>query len=92
MQASDGSFYGTPYDNDSAAGGTIYKLTVPSVSLPTFFTGETAPGNGVYYLAFPNNNHFGYYSFLTDPACIYHFDLGYEYVFDAQDGKSGVYF
>ena len=25
-------------------------------------------------------------------AYIYHFDLGYEYTFDANDGKSGVYF
>ena len=30
-------------------------------------------------------------SYLSDPRYIYHFDLGYEYWFDAQDGKSGVY-
>ena len=57
-----------------------------------FFTGETALGSGVYYLAFPNGNYFGYYSYLTDPNYLYHFDLGYEYVFDAGDGKGGVYF
>ena len=34
---------------------------------------------------------FGYYSFLSDPRYIYHFDLGYEYVFDAADGNDGVY-
>ena len=59
---------------------------------PAFFTGETALANGVYYLTFPSGNYFGYYSYLTDPAYIYHFDLGYEYVFDAADGKDGVYF
>ena len=47
--------------------------------------------NGVYYLSFTNGNFFGYYAYLTDPNYIYHFDLGYEYVFDAADGKSGVY-
>ena len=61
--------------------------TLPS----TFFDGETALGSGVYYLAFPNGNYFGYYSFLSDSHYIYHFDLGYEYVFDAGDGRNGVY-
>ena len=61
--------------------------TLPS----TFFAGEVALNNGVYYLSFPNSNYFGYYSFLSDPRYLYHFDLGYEYVFDAADGKDGVY-
>ena len=61
-------------------------------TLPAFFTGEAALSNGVYYLAFANGNFFGYYSFLADPSYIYHFDLGYEYVFDAADGHGGVYF
>ena len=61
-------------------------------SLPSFFSGQQALTNGVYYLAFPTGYYFGYYSFLTDPHYIYHFDLGYEYVTDANDGKSGVYF
>ena len=59
-----------------------------SPSTPAFFTGEVALANGVYYLSFPS----GYYSFLANPAYLYHFDLGFEYVFDAADGKSGVYF
>ncbi len=59
---------------------------------PTFFAGETALSNGVYYLAFSNGNFFGYYSYLTDPRYIYHFDMGYEYWFDAADGKGGIYF
>ena len=60
--------------------------------IPAFFDGETALGSGVYYLTFPDGNSFGYYSFLSDPDYIYHFDLGYEYVFDANDGQSGAYF
>ena len=58
---------------------------------PSFFAGETLLGNGVYYLTFPDGNYLGYYSYMTDSAYIYHFDLGYEYVFDAADGNSGVY-
>ena len=61
-------------------------------SLPAFFSGQAALGSGAYYLAFANGNIFGYYSFLSDPHYLYHFDLGYEYVFDAQDGDAGVYF
>ena len=78
----------------NANGSTTADLTVTideAYVLPAFFDGENALGNGVYYLSFPNGNYFGYYSFLTDPDYIYHFDLGYEYVFDAADGAGGVY-
>ena len=65
---------------------------VPVTQHVAFFTGETALSDGVYYLSFPDGNYFGYYSYLADPNYIYHFDLGYEYVFDAADGVDGVYF
>ena len=58
---------------------------------PAFFTGEVFLGNGIYYLQTANNVPFGYYSYLTDPHYIYHFDLGYEYLFDARDGVRGLY-
>ena len=61
--------------------------TLPS----TFFAGEAALANGVYYLAFSNANYFGYYSYLSNSNYIFHFDLGYEYCFDAGDGHNGVY-
>ncbi len=64
----------------------------PTPTHPAFFSGEVALGNGVYYLQFPNGTPFGYYSYLTDPRWIYHFDMGYEYWFDANDGHSGIYF
>ena len=57
-----------------------------------FFSDETSLSNGVYYLAFPNGNYFGYYAYVGDADYIYHFDLGYEFFDDADDGKSGVYF
>ncbi|MBE7157836.1 MAG: hypothetical protein INR62_05290 [Rhodospirillales bacterium] len=76
-----------PYETDQIV--TFFK-TATSVSLP-FFDGEVSLGNGVYYLQFPDRNIFGYYAFLADPHYLYHFDLGYEYVFDAKDGQKGVY-
>jgi streptogramin lyase len=62
-----------------------------AVGHPAFFAGEVALSNGVYYLQFANGTAFGYYSYLTDPHYIYHFDLGYEYVADPNDGKSSAY-
>ena len=59
---------------------------------PAFFSGEQALGDGVYYLAFPTGSPFGYYSYLSDAHYLYHFDLGYEYWFDADDNESGIYF
>ena len=58
----------------------------------SFFAGEVALQNAVYYLTFAaNGNIFGYYAYLSDPRYIYHFDMGYEYWFEANDGKAGVY-
>lgn len=57
-----------------------------------FFNGESELNDAVEYLAFPNRNVFGYYAYLEDPHYIYHYDLGYEYAFDAADGHAGVYF
>ena len=65
---------------------------MPTPAQPSFFNGEIALQNGVYYLQFPNGTPFGYYTYLTDPRWIYHFDMGYEYWFDANDGHSGIYF
>ncbi len=80
---------GTP---DFAALVTQLNGKATSVAHPAFFTGEAALDNGVYYLSLAGGNYFGYYSYLSDPRYIYHFDLGYEYCFDAGDGKSGAYF
>jgi cyclophilin family peptidyl-prolyl cis-trans isomerase len=58
-----------------------------------FFAGEVLLSNATFFLAFPGNgNSFGYYAYLEDPRYIYHFDLGYEYWFDANDGAGGIYF
>ncbi len=69
-----------------------YLTSGTAAAHPPFFAGEAALANGVYYLQFVGSgNPFGYYSYLADAHYIYHFDLGYEYVFDAADGRGGVY-
>jgi hypothetical protein len=54
---------------------------------PAFFAGEVALSDGVYYLAFPDGNLFGYYAYLSG-GWIYHFDMGYEYVDPASSGNA----
>jgi hypothetical protein len=71
---------------------TSTPTPTPTPTHPSFFTGEIALQNGVYYLQFPNGTPFGYYSYLTDQRFIYHFDMGFEYWFDANDGHSGIFF
>ena len=74
------------------AGGDTNQGVIFQVSLePAFFGGRAELSNGVDYLSLPDGRFFGYYSFLVDEHYLYHFDLGYEYVFDAQDGLNGVY-
>ncbi len=72
--------------------GALFSQIAAGDVHPPYFNGEVALENSVYYLQFPSGNPFGYYSYLTpDPTYIYHFDLGYEYWFDAADGEGGVY-
>jgi hypothetical protein len=70
----------------------FYSQIKPYIDRPSFFTGETALGGGWFYLQFPNGTPFGYYSYLSDQNFIYHLDLGFEYLFDANDANHGIYF
>ena len=82
---------GILYSNtDTNTGGQYCAQSGPVH--PAFFSGEVPLGNGIYYLQFPNGTPFGYYSYLADPHWIYHFDMGYEYWFDANDGHGGIFF
>jgi len=56
---------------------------------PPFFNGEVSNGNQLYNLTFANSTFFGYYSYEFYPW-LYQYDLGFEYVVDANDGASGV--
>ncbi len=83
---------GYRYTAIGAPSGADHAVAILAPVVHHFFDGEVALSNGVYYLAVASGNYFGYYSYLADPKYIYHFDLGYEYVFDAADGKAGAYF
>ena len=74
-----------------AAPKTVSGSRAPLGAHPSFFQGETALSNGVYYLQLPNGNVFGYYSYVPAVGYLYHFDLGYEYAIDANDGNGGIY-
>ena len=92
----DNGEYGCTAGYDLVTGLGVPNFTVLSQKLATsnqttFFQGQTALSNGVYYLQFSDGNYFGYYSYLPDPEYIYHFDLGYEFVTNAYDNKAGIY-
>ncbi len=88
-QAASGIFYGVTSEGGASQYGAVFQLVV--TPHPPFFNGETDLSNGVEYLQFSTGNPFGYFSYLSDPHYLYHFDLGYEYVFNAEDSASGVY-
>src|SRR6266446_3802829 len=94
-------YYCTPHGSLGMV-GTVTVVSASPTPTPTptstppptaaFFMGEIPLGNGVYYLQLANGNLFCYYAYLTDRRFIYHFDMGYEYWFDANDGHSGIFF
>ena len=81
-----GNFYGTTSGGGIGNVGTVFKFNVH----PGFFDDRLSLGDSIYYLSFPGGNYFGFYVDLG-ANYLYHFDLGYEYVFDANDGQAGVY-
>jgi hypothetical protein len=62
-----------------------------SSAYPAFFNGQVNAGGALYYLVFPDSVFFGYY-YLGYFPFLYHYGLGWEYVYDAQDGVGGVFF
>jgi Trypsin-like peptidase domain len=81
----------SPYSSFSKF-ANFYSQIQPYIGHPPFFNGETALGGGFYYLQFANGTPFGYYSYLFDQNFIYHIDLGFEYLLDANDANHGIYF
>lgn len=66
--------------------------------LPAFLNGAVSLSttqyktNGVYSLTFPaTGNLFGFFTPAFLPHYLYHFDLGFEYLFETNDGSNGVY-
>jgi uncharacterized protein (TIGR03437 family) len=59
------------------SGGISSQTATLFVAPLPFFQYEAALGNGVYYEQFPNNNLFGYYTYVAD-SVLFHYDMGYE--------------
>jgi hypothetical protein len=81
---------GNKFVTPTVVNGKVYVPTTSGVGVfglthPAFFTGETALSDGVYHLSF-----FGYYNYQVFPF-LYHYDLGFEYFADANDGSHGAY-
>ena len=87
----DGSYRGNiEWDGVTGSGATITLANGSTVVPAAFFNGAAALSDNYYYLTLTNGNVFGYYNVNAYPY-IFHADMGFEYVFDANDGKSGVY-
>src|SRR6266404_6606861 len=95
-------YYCTPHGACCNMVGTVTVVSNPTPTPsptatpvgthPAFFNGETALGGGFYYLQFANGTPFGYYSYLSNQNFIYHIDLAFEYLLDANDANHGIYF
>lgn len=62
----------------------------PTSAHPAFFSGEVELTKNIYYLKFPNSNLYGYYTYEFFPY-LYHYDFGFVYFLDAQDGGGGAF-
>jgi Ice-binding-like len=74
---------------------TLNSSTVkaPAAAVPAgFFTGQDFVAPGVEYLQFPDGVVFGFYD-ITDFKfpIFYHYDMGFEYFYDAGNTEHGAY-
>jgi hypothetical protein len=91
--------YAWQYDDHagglSCTGNTAFTVTFGQTLYPSFFTGQKNFNNGVWGLNL-QNAFFGYYSLAQYPYLSSFgtgsVGLGWEYVYNAKDGVSGVYF
>jgi virginiamycin B lyase len=70
--------------------GANQNIVVGVTGSALFFTGAVSLGGGVCYLQIPGANFFGYYNLQSFPW-LYHYDMGFEYFIDANDGGGGAY-
>ncbi len=73
-----------------SSGTSVVVNSVTQLSIPPFFSGNARiPNTDFYYLAFANGTPFGYYITNFFPI-LYHCDMGFLAVTDANDGKGGI--
>lgn len=75
----------------SGANASDSTTITQSTGHPSFFNGEVSVGGGVYYLAFPDANVFGYYNYADYPPIIFSYSLGFEGVIDGGNGQIYLY-
>ncbi|HEY4930646.1 MAG TPA: thaumatin family protein [Terriglobales bacterium] len=87
--------YAWQYDDHagglSCTGIAAFDVAFGKTLYPSFFNGQINDNNGIWQLNFPNGTFFGYYGLASYPY-LYQYGLGWEYVYNANDGASGVYF
>ena len=79
----------------NAYAGTYPGFMPATPTHPEFYSGEISLGSGWYYLQFANGTPFGYYAYFSPDESqlfIYHLDMGFERVFDANDANHGIFF
>lgn len=82
-----GPAFGDPFSpSQKSAGGAQASALIH----PPFFNGEVDLGSGIFWLTFSDSVAFGSYSYNFFPW-LYHFDLGFEYFFDANNAAQGAY-
>ena len=79
-------------NGQTTSSGLLFAEIAAGMVHPPFFNGEVALEGSAYYQQLPNGNIFGYYNYLSpDSDYIYHYDMGFEYWFDAADRHGGIY-
>jgi hypothetical protein len=75
----------------SGTGAIAAQMTATlTVAAPAFLSNQISLGSGVYYEQFPDQNVFGFFTYASS-TILYHYDLGYEAVVQANDAAGGVY-
>jgi hypothetical protein len=75
-----------------SGGYEVGNFTVSNLIPTMFFIGQTDLSTNVDWLQFPNGNTFGYYDVMDFGfPCFYHFDMGFEWYFDANNSEHGAY-
>jgi hypothetical protein len=94
----------TKYLAFTNTGGGVYLVTQPSGAYQTgsftvgnlmpamFFMGQVDLSSSVDWLEFPNGTNFGYYDLMDFGfPLFYHYDMGFEWFFDANNSAHGCY-
>jgi hypothetical protein len=72
----------------AVSSSTVITLNVAPLG---FFAPEVSVGSGLDFETLSSGTLFGYFAYLQSNTIIYHIDLGYEGIANANDGGNGIY-